>query len=152
MDTVGARIFELRKKLGLTQGEFASRLGLTGVTVSTTESDKTPLTKANMLLICHVYNVREEWLRDGIGEMLDMSGLRDDEERILVSSFRRLSPTARKMILEHIQVLIRHEEEIRQEAQRAADPTAELPGLEAPSADEQPPPASPSMAALLFGQ
>lgn len=67
--TIGNRIKRVRRELDLTQTEFASRLGLTQNTVTRYETgDRNPST-AVLSLIIKAYNVNEEWLRTGNGEM-----------------------------------------------------------------------------------
>lgn len=55
----------LRKKLGLTQNEFANALNITAATVSRIESGKAPLTNRMLHSIAMEWNVSEEWLRTG---------------------------------------------------------------------------------------
>lgn len=77
--SVASRTKELRKALGLTQQEFADRLGIKRATVSKYDIDATDPSDAVISLICRVFNVREAWLRDGTGEMLEQ--LTEDEDR-----------------------------------------------------------------------
>ena len=77
--SVATRTKELRKALGLTQQEFADRLGIKRATVSKYDIDATDPSDAVISLICREFNVREAWLRDGEGEMLEQ--LTEDEDR-----------------------------------------------------------------------
>lgn len=77
--SVASRTKELRKALGLTQQEFADRLGIKRATVSKYDIDATDPSDAVISLICREFNVREAWLRDGTGEMLEQ--LTEDEDR-----------------------------------------------------------------------
>ena len=63
------RIKELRKYLNITQQEFADRLNVSRNTVATYEIGKSNPSDAAIMLICREFNVNEEWLRDGVGEM-----------------------------------------------------------------------------------
>jgi transcriptional regulator with XRE-family HTH domain len=49
----------------LTQTEFGRRIGTSGATISTTESGKTTPDNQTLLLICHKFGVRREWLEHG---------------------------------------------------------------------------------------
>jgi transcriptional regulator with XRE-family HTH domain len=62
------RIKQLRKELGLTQQEFADKLGVKRNTVAMYEMGKTTPSEAVIISICREFNVNEEWLREGIGE------------------------------------------------------------------------------------
>ena len=63
------RIKELRNSLGLTLEKFGEPIGLKKSGLSLVENGKNALTEQNIKAICRVYNVNEEWLRTGEGEM-----------------------------------------------------------------------------------
>ena len=63
------RIKELRKALGLTQQEFSERIGVKRNTVAQYEMGRNPPNDTVITLICREFNVSEEWLRTGQGEM-----------------------------------------------------------------------------------
>ena len=107
----GKRILEIRNKLGLKQVEFAKRLGLSHTTISTTESGKTPLTEANMRLICFTFSVNETWLRHGEGPMFNESA--GPEEQELLRVFDELTPDGRKMVLEYAELILKNEKAFR---------------------------------------
>ncbi|MEE0418710.1 MAG: helix-turn-helix transcriptional regulator [Lachnospiraceae bacterium] len=63
------RIKELRKKLGLTQQEFADKLNIKRGAIANYEVGRNEPIDAVISLICREFNVNEQWLRDGDGEM-----------------------------------------------------------------------------------
>ena len=63
------RIREVRKALGYTQSEFGARLGLRGNTITGYETGIRSPSEAVVMSICREFNVSEEWLRYGTGEM-----------------------------------------------------------------------------------
>lgn len=67
--TLGERIKKVRKALDLTQQEFCDRIGLKRNSISLVESDKRNPSKQLFLAICREFNVNEQWLRTGEGEM-----------------------------------------------------------------------------------
>ena len=77
--SVGCRIKEVRDFYGLTQQKFAERTKTKQSTVATYESGRNVPSDAVISLICREFNVREAWLRDGTGEMLEQ--LTEDEDR-----------------------------------------------------------------------
>lgn len=82
------RIKELRKALGLTLDKFGERLGVSKVAISLIENGKNSLTDQMFKSICREFNVREEWLRSGNGEMfVQMS--RDEEIASFVNSIQQ---------------------------------------------------------------
>ncbi len=63
------RIKELRTSLNLSAEKFGSRLGVTRSAISRIENGVVNVTEQMILSICREFNVREEWLRTGDGEM-----------------------------------------------------------------------------------
>lgn len=68
--TIGERIKAVRKNAGLSQTAFAERLGATRGVITNLEGEKTELNEPFMRLICKEFNVSEEWLRTGEGDMM----------------------------------------------------------------------------------
>lgn len=62
-------LVKLRESLGLNQTEFAQRIGLSQSGYSLIEKGKRDFNDRVIKLICSVYNVNENWLRTGQGEM-----------------------------------------------------------------------------------
>lgn len=72
------RLKQLRKALDLTQQEFADRIGSKRNTIAKYETDTNVPSAAVISLICREFNVNEDWLRTGNGEMfLELS--RDEQ-------------------------------------------------------------------------
>jgi transcriptional regulator with XRE-family HTH domain len=65
------RIKEVRKSLGLTLEKFGKSLGVTKVAISNIENGNRGVTEQMFLSVCRVYNVNEDWLRNGTGEMFN---------------------------------------------------------------------------------
>lgn len=63
------RLKEVRKSLGLTQQEFADTIGSKRNTIAKYETETNVPSTAVISLICSKFNVNEEWLRTGKGEM-----------------------------------------------------------------------------------
>lgn len=63
------RIKKIRKDAGLTQQAFANRLGLKQNTIAVYEIGKSGISDAVITSICREFNVNEEWLRTGNGNM-----------------------------------------------------------------------------------
>lgn len=70
--SVGSRIKELRNSLDLTQQKFADRLGIQRGAIANYELERNVPIDAVISLICREFNVREAWLRDGTGDMLEV--------------------------------------------------------------------------------
>lgn len=63
------RLKKLRKTLDLTQQEFAYRIGIARGNIGAYEVGKNAPSDAVISLICREFNVNENWLRTGIGDM-----------------------------------------------------------------------------------
>lgn len=128
--SVASRTSELRKAFGLTQQAFADRLGITRGAVANWDLDRSDPSDAVISLICREFNVREAWLRDGTGEMLEVKPraeelgelvrklLADRPESFrsrLITSLLRFEPNSPEwQILENIYNSIAAEKESRE--------------------------------------
>lgn len=63
------RIRELRKSLNLTQEQFAAPLSLSSNYIYMIETGSKPISDKVVAAICERYNINEEWLRTGSGDM-----------------------------------------------------------------------------------
>jgi len=110
------RIKELRKALGLTQQDFADRIGSVQNTITGYETGRRAPSNQVVALICREFNVNENWLRTGEGQMFIqvsrdeeiaafigdvLSGETGDFRRRLISVLSRLD-TDQWELLEHI--------------------------------------------------
>lgn len=114
---MGERIKELRMALGLTQQEFADRVGTTRNNIAGYETGRRLPSEAVINLIVVKLNVSESWIRTGEGDMLiesDDSILAqlakqynmDSFEKALVASFLKMQPEQRKAIQQYVKLLI----------------------------------------------
>lgn len=72
------RLKKLRKTLDLTQQAFADRIGMKQNTIAQYEMGRTIPSDAIIFSICREFNVNENWLRTGEGDMfMEMS--RDEQ-------------------------------------------------------------------------
>ena len=61
----------MRKYFNLTQIDFGQRIGVKGNTVTGYETGLRTPSDAVILSICREFNVNEEWLRNGTGQMFE---------------------------------------------------------------------------------
>ena len=81
------RIKRIRKELDLTQQEFADRLGIKRGGVANYEIGRNEPADAVISLICREFNVNEQWLRDGTGEMF-IELTRDEQIAAFIGSIQ----------------------------------------------------------------
>ena len=65
----GERVRTLRKALGLNMEKFGERIGMAKTSISSIENGYSELTRRVAVAICREYNVSENWLETGEGEM-----------------------------------------------------------------------------------
>ena len=63
------RVKELRAALGLSAEKFGSKIGVTRSAISKMELGVCKVSEQSIISICREFNVNEEWLRNGTGEM-----------------------------------------------------------------------------------
>lgn len=63
------RIKELRERIGMSQAEFAERIGVAQTSVAGYELGTRSPRKSVVMAICREFGVSEAWLRSGEGEM-----------------------------------------------------------------------------------
>lgn len=63
------RIKAIRKDIGFTQQKFAERLGVKQNTIAQYEMGRTSPSGAIIFSICREFNISEEWLINGTGDM-----------------------------------------------------------------------------------
>lgn len=68
---INERVREVRKTLNLTLDKFGERLGVGKTAISNIERGQRNLTEQMFKSICREFNVNENWLRTGEGEMFN---------------------------------------------------------------------------------
>lgn len=95
--SINARIKEFRRSEKLSQIEFANLIGLKQTTISYMEQEGTTITHSNLKLICKTFNLSENWLRAGIGEMYNTS----DTFIVVMNQINEHDSRARQAILDY---------------------------------------------------
>jgi transcriptional regulator with XRE-family HTH domain len=86
--SINERIKTLRKALKLTQTEFGERVAIAQGHLTNIETGKREVTDKNVKIICLEFNVSENWLRNGEGDMFNNLS-REDEIVIWASKLTR---------------------------------------------------------------
>ena len=76
------RIRQLRKALNLSQADFGKKVGVTFSTIGGYEQGRRNVSSAVFKSICREYNVNEEWLRTGKGEMFNKEEDTEDNVKL----------------------------------------------------------------------
>jgi transcriptional regulator with XRE-family HTH domain len=121
------RLKKLRKFLCLTQEEFAKNIELkTSNAISMIERGENALTDQNIKLICSKWNVNEEWLRTGDGEIFQEAESLAADETKLIEIYRALLPENKKFAVKTIEGLLETQQAL---AGQAPAPPAGYPPL-----------------------
>ncbi len=118
------RIKAIRKEKKMTQTEFGEKIGVKGNTITNYENGLRSPSDAIILSICREFNVNEEWLRTGQGEMFnpvpnddDVSALvlelLEDEDDVfhamvikMMRKYRALDSTSKRVIKNFIEEIM----------------------------------------------
>lgn len=118
MEEIKDRIKKIRKEKEMTQEDFSKKLGLARNSIANYEIGRREPTNAIIVSICREFDVNEEWLRTGEGEMF-LQIPEEDETAALVydllgpdkesfydivletiKAYKKLSPNSQKVINE----------------------------------------------------
>jgi transcriptional regulator with XRE-family HTH domain len=96
--TLGNRIRELRRKVGMTQAQLGKRAGVAQATISDYENDVTRNHRADELMrIASSLNTTPTYLMDGTGPV-DLNEA-DSDEQALIAAFNDLEPHSRAALI-----------------------------------------------------
>lgn len=120
--SAGERIKTLRKILNLTQDEVGKKIGVTRSALSNIEKGNRNLTEQMLISICREFNVNEEWLRTGIGEMfneapdslIEQVALEydlDDFQKKILTEYLSLSKSQKNAVKEFMKKIIAEQEQ-----------------------------------------
>ncbi len=102
------RIKMIRKDNGLSQQKFADKLGISRGNIAAYEVGKNLPSDAVISLICTKFDINEDWLRTGNGEMkkdVDINwgkicadiGINDSKAREAIEKYYKLSDESKKI-------------------------------------------------------
>lgn len=66
---IGKRVRKIRLQKGISQEQFGELIGIKKAAVSKIENGDNSLSRSNLISICKQFNINEEWLLYGKGEM-----------------------------------------------------------------------------------
>lgn len=109
------RIKMIREYYKLTQDEFGKRIGSARNTIANYESGNRSPSNSVVLSICREFNVNEEWLRNGTGEMFRaeeensiiakatmLLGEKDPLFEAFIDTYSKLTPKNRELLYQFI--------------------------------------------------
>lgn len=108
--SINQRVKELRQSLNLSQAKFAKALAMSNGYVAGIELGHNNVNDRIVKLICFTFNVSEDWIRTGQGNMFDEKPNQLAEQAS--TAFKELKPEYQEYILKQIDQLldIQHKE------------------------------------------
>lgn len=101
---MNTRIKELRNYLNLSQKDFGNNIGLQHSSLSDIERGKAPVTERTIIAICSKFNVNEEWLKTGKGEMFNIEDEKFDQ---FFNIYNNLSDPLQEFLLNQAKELLK---------------------------------------------
>lgn len=137
---IGDRIKKVRISLDMTQTEFAKRIGSMQNTITRYETNNRNPSASVIALICREFNVNEEWLKTGAGEMFKaapssaLDALAEEYKLssasyVMVEKFVNLKPEAQEAIFNYVREVAAAFQSGEVEPEAPAVPAADLRGL-----------------------
>lgn len=121
------RIKKIRKELDLTQQEFANRIGIARGNVAAYEVGKNAPSDAVITLICREFNVSEDWLRNGNGDMFLPADRENEISRLIKSLLSDESNTFKSRFITMLAGLsVSDWERLEHEAKKLLDASEEI--------------------------
>ena len=128
---IGDQIRCLRKSLGLTQQEFANRIGVKRNTIANYEIGRNIPVDSVLELICREFNVSRQWMETGVGDIfIEPDNFSLDEylcergadslEIEIIRAYFELDPTTRKRVLNQFRENLQHRHQKQQSYKQQA--------------------------------
>ena len=94
---MNTRIKKLRNSLKLTQKQFGKQIGLKPTSICDIEQNRCNVTERCVIAICSRFNVNEEWLRYGTGQMFNTIEKSYNE---FFEIFKKLNPVLQDFLIQ----------------------------------------------------
>jgi transcriptional regulator with XRE-family HTH domain len=107
------RIIEIRQALGLSQKEFAEGIDISRAYQGNIELKQRKVNDRLVRMICLIYGVNEDWLRNGNGTMFDKSI--DFRVEQLCKNFKQLDDILQEYALKYLDMLVDYQRLKRKE-------------------------------------
>lgn len=117
MSSINERVKEVRLHFNLTQIQFGKRICMSQGQLTSVETGKRNVTDRTIKMICSEFDISEEWLRFGTGDMIITKRKTEVNELIekygysdtihqLFECFEQLTPVQQEAVLEYAQRFI----------------------------------------------
>ena len=93
------RIKKVRTTLGMSRQAFGEKLGCSGDVINNAERGRASITDMFVNLLCKEFNVNEEWLRTGNGDMFNEMSAEDEIAAYMGKMYNLPEDDPRKQII-----------------------------------------------------
>lgn len=93
------RIREARETLGLSQAQFAEKVGLTKNYISLVENGKRSLSARTVADICRIFGISEDWMLTGDGSIFEISPEAETTAEYLATVMKEFPETFRSRFI-----------------------------------------------------
>lgn len=107
---IGKRIKKIRLRKGLSQEKFGEIIGVKKAAISKIENGENSLSKRNLETICYKFNINEDWIKTGLGDIF-VAQSKDNEIRAFFESVISSDTDIAKIQKKFINSLISLDEE-----------------------------------------
>lgn len=109
VEGVAGRIRDIRRSLGLTQEELASRIGVSRSAIAQWETDRTGQVRANLARVAAVLGVSVGYLLTGESTAAEL-GAETADERALLNLYRQIQDPGRAEVLRQVRRILAAQE------------------------------------------
>ncbi|MED1854796.1 helix-turn-helix transcriptional regulator [Brevibacillus borstelensis] len=102
--SINQRVKQVRQALDLSQAKFAKAISISNGYIAGIELENRKVNERIIKLISSTFNVSEEWLRDGTGDMFNDAS--SEKLKIAMSIFKKLKPEYQDYVLKQIDALL----------------------------------------------
>lgn len=104
MDCINSRIREVFKQSSDLRKEITEKTGISSTSIHELQQEGYPVRDKNIKIICSVYDINEDWLRYGNGEMINYDKRYDIKMKEM---FTALTPAFQQTALEIMDSLLK---------------------------------------------
>lgn len=102
--SINQRIKQIRHELNLSQAKFAKELSISNSYIAGIELENRNVNDRILKLVCMTFNVNEDWLRTGNGDMFNRE--LNHMAELALSKFKDLTPEFQDYIVKQISLLL----------------------------------------------
>ncbi|GLC88752.1 helix-turn-helix domain-containing protein [Lysinibacillus piscis] len=103
--TINQRVKQIRTALNLSQAKFATAISISNSHIAGIELEHRKVNDRIIRLICITFNVNENWLKSGEGDMFKNPA--DTKFEMAMNVFKELNPDYQEFVLKQIDELLK---------------------------------------------